>query len=118
LVSSADELLKSRSIPELRQLVKTLETDAVSKVSELQHMVGSKYHDFIQSADAIATMQQKSEQFEGNLGQIIQLAQDVTVRTNELLSKMTDSNNRVESNKLPYRGIANNGARSPHPPFF
>ena len=35
----ADDLLKSHSISELRTLVNVLETDAVSKQTELQHMV-------------------------------------------------------------------------------
>jgi hypothetical protein len=56
----ADDLLKSRSIQELRDLVYTLQIDADGKKSELQSMVGSQYHEFIQSADRIAKMQSQS----------------------------------------------------------
>lgn len=53
---SADELLKTKSVPELRKLVSILHDDANSKKIELQHLVGSKYHDFIESADSITEM--------------------------------------------------------------
>ena len=53
---SADELLKTKSVPELRKLVSILNEDANSKKVELQHLVGSKYHDFIESADSITQM--------------------------------------------------------------
>lgn len=58
--SLADDLLKSRSIHELRELVHTLQVDADGKKSELQSMVGGQYHEFVESADRIATMQQQS----------------------------------------------------------
>ena len=87
LLSSADELLKTRTIPELRELVSSLENDGNSKITELQVMVGSKYHDFIQSADAIAAMQQKSEFLEVNLCGFLELSQDVVSKTTDLLSR-------------------------------
>lgn len=66
----ADDLLKSRSIHELRELVHTLQTDADAKKSELQSMVGSQYHEFIQSADRIATMQTQSHNILAMLEQL------------------------------------------------
>lgn len=62
MISSADDLLKTRTIPELRSLVGSLAVDAESKQTELRLMVGSKYHDFIQSADAIAAMRMKTDE--------------------------------------------------------
>ena len=56
MFTSADDLLKTRTIPDLRKLVYSLSADADGKQSELRSMVGSKYHDFIQSADAISKM--------------------------------------------------------------
>jgi hypothetical protein len=111
LVSSAEELLKTRSIPDLRELVQTLETDAVSKVSELQSMVGSKYHDFIQSADAISAMQQKSEYLEGNLKKFLVLSQEVSGHTHELLEHTSiDQSNKADASKAQYmRGISHKG---------
>lgn len=113
LVASAEELLKTRSIPDLRELVQTLETDAVSKVSELQSMVGSKYHDFIQSADAIAAMQQKSEYLEGNLKKFLVLSQEVSGNTHELLEHTSiDQTNMTDTSKIHYmRGISHKGER-------
>ena len=100
LVSSAQELLKTRSIPELRDLVQTLEKDAVSKVTELQAMVGSKYHDFIQSADAIAKMQGKSEYLEGNINGFVTLAEDVATHTKELLSRTSIDSSKPLTNNV------------------
>lgn len=60
MTTLADDLLRSRTIPELRELVNSLERDSGAKRTELQHMVGSKYHDFIQSADKISSMKNKS----------------------------------------------------------
>ena len=105
LVSSAQELLKTRSIPELRDLVQTLEKDAVSKVTELQAMVGSKYHDFIQSADAIAKMQGKSEYLEGNINGFVTLAEDVATHTKELLSRTAvDTKPSTQANRAKASG--------------
>lgn len=53
---SAEELLKTKSVPELRDLVISLEKDAKLKQVELQQLVGSKYHDFVESADTIKKM--------------------------------------------------------------
>lgn len=92
LLTSADELLRTRSIPELRDLVNSLENDGNSKITELQVMVGSKYHDFIQSADAIAAMQSKSEFLESNLCRFLKLSQDVVTKTRDLLSRTVDNN--------------------------
>ena len=92
LTSSADELLKTRTIPELRDLVNSLENDGNSKITELQVMVGSKYHDFIQSADAISAMQEKSEFLQVNLCGFLSLSQDVVSKTTDLLSRTLEDN--------------------------
>lgn len=64
MTTLADDLLRTRTIPELRDLVNSLEKDSSAKRTELQLMVGSKYHDFIQSADKIASMKEKSTMLE------------------------------------------------------
>eukprot|EP00981_Chlorochromonas_danica_P008066 scaffold1962_cov180-Ochromonas_danica.AAC.1 len=60
--SLADDLLRSRSLGDLRELVYTLQVEADGKKSELQSMVGSQYQEFIQSADRIALMQKQSQE--------------------------------------------------------
>ena len=82
-----DELLRQHSIPELREIVVSLERDALSKKTELQHMVGSKYHDFIQSADLIADMHQKIEEMESKLGEFWKSSQSLVAKTYDLLSR-------------------------------
>ena len=62
-----DNLLKSKSISELRELVQNLRAKSGSKKEELQLMVGSKYHEFIQSADTIATMKEDTHRLEMKL---------------------------------------------------
>jgi hypothetical protein len=90
--SSADDLLRTRKIPELRSYILTLENESAAKQSELQHMVGSKYHDFIQSADAIATMQTKSQQLDSSLQSFWQSSQDAVKQTKNLLLRTSTSN--------------------------
>jgi len=63
-MESAEDLLRTRSIKSLRALVSSLEASANAKQSELQLTVGSKYHEFIQSADCIAHMQNKADQLD------------------------------------------------------
>ena len=107
LLASADELLRTRSIPELRDLVYSLENDGNSKITELQVMVGSKYHDFIQSADAIAAMQLKSEFLESNLCRFLKLSEDVVTKTRDLLSRTvnnTGSDIRLSTPLKLFRG--------------
>ena len=83
----AEELLKSHTIPELREIVSNLERDALSKKTELQHMVGSKYHDFIQSADLIADMQQKVSEMESKFGDFWKSSETLVAKTYDLLSR-------------------------------
>lgn len=88
----ADDLLKTHTISELRELVVRFENDSLSKQSELQHMVGSKYHDFIQNADLIAEMQSKSELIGNDLNKLWKLSQNVSTNVKDLLSRTMDSN--------------------------
>ena len=57
---AAEELLRTRTVPELREICQRLEVEAAQKQRELQTMVGSKYRDFIQSTDAIDFMNQRA----------------------------------------------------------
>ena len=63
-------------------------------------MVGSKYHDFIQSADAIAKMQGKSEYLEGNINGFVTLAEDVATHTKELLSRTSIDSSKPLTNNV------------------
>ena len=82
---SAEDLLRTKSIFELRQLVEKLNQTAQSKQSELQQMVGSKYHDFIQSADSIAAMKEKLTSVESHLVKFWDYADQVVQNSNRLL---------------------------------
>lgn len=81
----ADDLLKSRSIQELRELVHTIQLDANSKKSELQSMVGSQYHEFIQSADRIATMEQQACQMMSMLSNLEANAQEAIKSVGQMM---------------------------------
>ena len=59
--TSAAKLIQSHGIEDLRYMMDELSAKAESKKEELQLMVGSKYHEFIQSADAITVMKNHAE---------------------------------------------------------
>lgn len=61
MTTLADDLLKTRPISDLRVLIKQLNQDAEDKKTELRSMVGSQYHQFIQSADKISEMHTQSQ---------------------------------------------------------
>lgn len=97
----ADDLLKFHTIPDLRELVISLENDSKSKQTELQHMVGSKYHDFIQSADLISSMQKQAEEMEQKLRQFWKYSEELTTKTNDLLdrtSRSQEKNSQAKTN--------------------
>jgi hypothetical protein len=73
----ASDLLASHSIHELRALVESLQKDCGSKKSELQMMVGSKYHDFIESADAISNMHTAADAVGNNISPLSTLGKEV-----------------------------------------
>ena len=75
IMLSAIDLLRTKNIPEIRQLISKLDGDSTRKKSELQQMVGSKYHDFIQSADSIRTMSKKADEMQQNLGTFLNSSQ-------------------------------------------
>lgn len=62
MTSLADDLLRNRPISDLRVLIKQLHDDGEEKKRELRRMVGSQYHEFIQSADNLAGMHTQSQQ--------------------------------------------------------
>lgn len=62
MTSLADDLLRNRPISDLRVLIKQLHDDGEEKKRELRRMVGSQYHEFIQSADNLAGMHAQSQQ--------------------------------------------------------
>jgi len=84
--AAAEDLLKQHSIPELRLLQEKLHKEASGKKQELQSMVGSRYHDFIQSADAITVMRNKSELMGEKLTSFQRCSSELVVATNKLLS--------------------------------
>jgi len=103
MTSLADDLLRSRTIPELRELVYSLEKDSGSKKTELQHMVGSKYHDFIQSADKIASMKEKSILIEQQIQQFWNSNQQLLAKAQTILkySQPHHKKHQKSQNTLP-----------------
>jgi hypothetical protein len=83
----AEDLLKNRSISDLKNVVTQLQIDSEQKKAELQGMVGSQYHEFIQSADKIAEMRKHSEAILSNLKSFTeskaQLIENVSVLLNQ-----------------------------------
>ena len=55
---------QNHSISSLKSYVSTLEQEANEKQKELQSVVGSKYHDFIQSGHHIESMHESSKRIE------------------------------------------------------
>ena len=94
---SAEEFLRSKDVLDLRRLVLELDGQASSKKAELQTMVGSKYHDFIQSADSIKNMQVKAEEMNAKLGTFLQSSQTLVSRTEELLLQTKQSDKILTS---------------------
>lgn len=86
MTSLADDLLRTRTIPEIRELVVSLERDADGKKTELQHMVGSKYHDFIQSADKIASMREKSVALERQIKSFWEVNEKLVTQAKTILN--------------------------------
>lgn len=76
MTTLADDLLKTRSIADLRVLIKQLHKDAEDKKSELRSMVGSQYQTFLQSADKIADMHSQSKELLMSLDQFWERNQD------------------------------------------
>lgn len=100
LQPQASELLATHSISELRSLVQTLQSECGSKKSELQMMVGSKYHDFIESADAISSMYNASDAVGRNISDLSSLGKQVIEKSLALLDA-----------KLP-QSVVNSAAQS------
>lgn len=88
---SSDELLRSKSIQELRLLARQLEVSVENQQNELRELVGSKYYDFIQSADAISDMYVKAKETELGLSKFLPQTQDVIIKTQSLLQHSTQS---------------------------
>lgn len=84
-VPLASDLLRKHSIRELRDLVVTLQADCDSKQTELQLMVGSKYHDFIESADAIASMHSVAAAVGDDILNVSKLGKEVIKQSSFLL---------------------------------
>ena len=81
----AGDLLQRHSINELRGLVQSLQKDCGSKKSELQLMVGSKYHDFIESADAITNMHKAADTVSHSIQPLSSLGKEVIQQCQALL---------------------------------
>ncbi len=84
---TADDFLRTSPVTELRRVVIDLDKEASSKKTELQLMVGSKYLDFIQSAESIRNMQQSVDDIQNKLGAILHSSQNLaSSNLNSLLS--------------------------------
>ena len=99
MILPADELLKTKTIKELRILVETLNNDSLSKQTELQVMVGSKYHDFIQSANEITEMKKRSEIIQLKLSKFDKLCYELINNTNYMLQAKDIMNNSYNNNQ-------------------
>lgn len=87
MTTLADDLLKTRSISDLRVLIKQLHKDAEDKKSELRSMVGSQYQTFIQSADKIADMHTQSKELLTSLDQFWERNQDFVGQVQSFLEQ-------------------------------
>jgi len=100
MIISADDLLKTRTIPELRNLVGSLAVDGESKQTELRLMVGSKYHDFIQSADTIASMYSKSHEIWSRLTKFSTFSIKLIEHAKELLKHTEPSQSQISRTNI------------------
>jgi hypothetical protein len=57
---SMEELVQTKSVDELRVIAAQVQREADTRQKELQLMVGSRYHEFIESADTISGMHKQS----------------------------------------------------------
>lgn len=87
MTSLADDLLKNKPIADLRVLIKQLNKDAEDKKTELRSMVGSQYHQFIQSADKITEMHDQSKILLTSLDQFWERNQDFVSQMQTFLHK-------------------------------
>eukprot|EP01035_Chromulina_nebulosa_P065179 gene65179-89173_t len=99
------DILGKHTIPELRNLVGVLQDDCKNKKNELQLMVGSKYHDFIDSADLVASMQQKSSLISSRFEEFIVLNQAVSQKMNHLLT-LTATKDKDQAGSAPNTAAA------------
>lgn len=101
--ASSEELLRSRGVAELRALVASLESDCARKQTDLRTMVGSKYLDFIESADAIADMFQHANQLTTIIGRLPAMGDDLVDKIYDVIQRTTsasigNSNDSSDSN--------------------
>eukprot|EP01033_Poteriospumella_lacustris_P016372 gene16372-11705_t len=87
MTTLADDLLKNKPIADLRVLIKQLNKDAEDKKTELRSMVGSQYHQFIQSADKISEMHDQSKVLLASLDQFWERNQDFVSQMQRFLHK-------------------------------
>lgn len=87
MTSLGEELLATKTIPELRQLVSSLAEDGTSKRRELQQMVGSKYQDFLQSADMVSGMRGRADLVESELHSFWTAKTELELLTREFLEQ-------------------------------
>lgn len=103
----ADDLLRSKTIPELKDLIITINNEYIHKKTELQSMVGSKYHEFIQSADKITKMKELSIEFQNKVTDFSILQTNLIEKTYNLLES-TNINEQTQilvHNYIPYQGL-------------
>lgn len=101
MTSLAEDLLKSRPISDLRVLIDSLHEDGEKKKAELQSMVGSQYHEFIQSADKIHDMHQESQSLLKKLDGFWVKNQELVHHISQLLGRNTDKSATNSQIKYP-----------------
>jgi len=76
---------KSQNISNLKSFVLSLEAESSGKQSELQQVVGSKYHDFIQSGHHIESMYEYSKNIEKSVLQFDAHSRNLLETTKKIL---------------------------------
>jgi hypothetical protein len=94
----AEDLLKSRTIQELKHVVHELAKDGDLKKTELQGMVGSQYQEFIQSADKIIEMKKQASIVSSELFNFWSSSEKMLKSIESVLSIQNMNHARCENN--------------------
>lgn len=87
--------IKSQNISNLKSFVLSLESESFSKKSELQQVVGSKYHDFIQSGHHIESMHEFSKNIETSVLQFDLHSQHLLDATKKILQYTPQDEDKI-----------------------
>ncbi len=83
--------LKSQNILNLKGFLSSLESETLSKQNELKQVVGSKYHDFIQSGQYIDSIHSDSKKIEKAVGNFSDLNKSLIDNSIKIISQSTEN---------------------------